>query len=52
LTDASEKQLESLPDQVIEAQAFAEFVSFYFENSTTGKMRLGITFVLSKQYSD
>lgn len=28
------------------------FVSFNFENSPSGKMHLGITFVLSKQYSD
>ena len=29
-----------------------QFVSFTFENSTSGKMLLGIAFVLSKQYSD
>ncbi|MEO6536454.1 MAG: recombinase family protein [Candidatus Paceibacterota bacterium] len=29
-----------------------KFVSFTFENSTSGKMLLGMTFVLSKQYSD
>jgi DNA invertase Pin-like site-specific DNA recombinase len=29
-----------------------KFVSFTFENNTTGKMLLGISFVLSKQYSD
>lgn len=29
-----------------------QFVSFTFENSTAGKMLLGISFVLSKQYSD
>lgn len=29
-----------------------KFVSFTFENNTTGKMLLGIAFVLSKQYSD
>lgn len=29
-----------------------KFVSFTFENTTSGKMLLGITFVLSKQYSD
>ena len=29
-----------------------KFVSFSFDNSTAGKMLLGITFVLSKQYSD
>ncbi len=29
-----------------------KFVSFSFENTTSGKMLLGITFVLSKQYSD
>ncbi|MFH1365999.1 MAG: recombinase family protein [Patescibacteria group bacterium] len=29
-----------------------KFVSFSFENNTSGKMLLGITFVLSKQYSD
>ena len=28
------------------------FVSFNFENTPSGKMHLGITFVLSKQYSD
>ena len=28
------------------------FVSFTFQNDTSGKMLLGITFVLSKQYSD
>jgi site-specific DNA recombinase len=28
------------------------FVSFSFENTTAGKMLLGMTFVLSKQYSD
>lgn len=28
------------------------FVSFNFDNTTSGKMLLGITFVLSKQYSD
>ncbi|HZE87173.1 MAG TPA: recombinase family protein [Methylomirabilota bacterium] len=29
-----------------------QFVSFTFQNNTAGKMLLGITFVLSKQYSD
>ncbi|HRN70675.1 MAG TPA: recombinase family protein [Candidatus Woesebacteria bacterium] len=29
-----------------------QFVSFTFENSSSGKMLLGISFVLSKQYSD
>ena len=29
-----------------------KFVSFTFENNTSGKMLLGMTFVLSKQYSD
>lgn len=29
-----------------------QFPSFTFENTTSGKMTLGITFVLSKQYSD
>lgn len=29
-----------------------QFVSFTFENNTAGKMLLGISFVLSKQYSD
>lgn len=29
-----------------------KFASFTFENTTTGKMMLGITFALSKQYSD
>lgn len=29
-----------------------KFASFYFENSASGKMLLGITFVLSKHYSD
>lgn len=29
-----------------------KFVSFNFENTPSGKMHLGITFVLSKQYSD
>lgn len=29
-----------------------KFVSFMFENTPSGKMLLGITFVLSKQYSD
>ncbi len=29
-----------------------QFVSFYFENNSTGKMVLGITFVLAKSYSD
>lgn len=29
-----------------------QFVSFTFENSTSGKMLLGIAFVLSKHYSD
>lgn len=29
-----------------------QFVSFTFENNAAGKMLLGITFVLSKQYSD
>ncbi len=29
-----------------------KFVSFTFENTTSGKMLLGMTFVLSKQYSD
>lgn len=29
-----------------------KFPSFTFENTTSGKMSLGITFVLSKQYSD
>ncbi len=29
-----------------------KFVSFTFESNTTGKMLLGIAFVLSKQYSD
>lgn len=29
-----------------------KFVSFSFDNTTAGKMLLGITFVLSKQYSD
>ncbi len=29
-----------------------KFVSSFFENSPTGKMLLGISFVLSKQYSD
>ena len=29
-----------------------KFVSFTFENNTSGKMLLGISFVISKQYSD
>ena len=29
-----------------------KFISFSFENNASGKMLLGITFVLSKQYSD
>lgn len=29
-----------------------KFVSFSFDNTTSGKMLLGITFVLSKEYSD
>lgn len=29
-----------------------QFVSFTFQNDTSGKMLLGITFVLSKEYSD
>lgn len=29
-----------------------QFVSFTFQNDTSGKMMLGITFVLSKEYSD
>ena len=29
-----------------------KFVSYTFENSTAGKMHLGITFAMSKQYSD
>lgn len=29
-----------------------QFVSFNFQNTPSGKMHLGITFVLSKQYSD
>ena len=29
-----------------------QFVSFTFENNASGKMLLGIAFVLSKQYSD
>ena len=29
-----------------------KFVSFSFENTTSGKMLLGITFVMSKEYSD
>lgn len=29
-----------------------KFVSFNFDNNTSGKMLLGIAFVLSKQYSD
>lgn len=29
-----------------------QFASFYFENNSTGKMVLGITFVMAKQYSD